>query len=636
MSDKHVTPEDELDPHNSLSETARVDAFSAAGGGQSSYMVQEAQRKETSLLVTDLVAAQARVNPNGLALASGGQTLTYGDLERRSNQLSHLLVSFGVGPEVVVGLCLDRGPAMVIAALAIMKAGGAYLPLDPEYPPDRLRFMLEDTSSPVLITRREVDRMVEGRWQVLDIDDYAARISSYPATAPATAISKDNLAYVIYTSGSTGRPKGVQITHGNLLNLISWHTRGFSISPADRASQLASIAFDAAVWEVWPNLATGSSIHFPDEATRVSPDLLHDWLITERITVSFVSTPLAESLISLDWPRDTALRVLLTGGDTLHSYPPADLPFAFVNNYGPTECTVVATSGTVVPNPRPVGSPTIGRPIDNLQVFILDEHLRPVPEGEVGELHIGGASLGRGYLNRPDLDAEKFISNPFSRVPGERLYKTGDLARYLPDGDVAFVGRVDEQIKIRGYRIEPGEIAALLHQHPGIMASVVVARVDNGDKRLVAYVVCAPDAEFTHSALQDFLKQNLPDHMVPAAFVRIPSLPLTNSGKIDRAALPAPGPDNTVGDKLHIDPRTPVEERVVAILSELLGIQRVSVNDNFFFLGGHSLLGTQLIARTRDFFGIELPLRTVFDSPTPAELSAVIEQMLRKESISAD
>jgi acyl-coenzyme A synthetase/AMP-(fatty) acid ligase/acyl carrier protein len=399
---------------------------------------------------------------------------------------------------------------------------------------------------------------------------------------------------------------------------------------------LASIAFDAAVWEVWPNLSAGSSIHFPDEATRVSPDLLRDWLITERITVSFVSTPLAESLISLDWPRDGALRILLTGGDTLRSYPPADLPFTFVNNYGPTECTVVTTSGTVRPNPQPAGLPAIGRPIDNLQVFILDEQLRPVPEGEDGELHIGGASLGRGYLNRPDLDAEKFISNPFSRVPGERLYKTGDLARYLPDGDIAFVGRVDEQIKIRGYRIEPGEIAALLHQHPSIKASVVVARDDNSDKRLVAYIVTVPDPDFTHSSLQDFLKQYVPDYMVPAVFVEIPSLPLTNSGKIDRAALPAPGLDNTVGDQLHVAPRTPVEERVVAILSELLRIQRVSVNDNFFFLGGHSLLGTQLIARTRDFFGIELPLRTVFDSPTPAELSAVIEEMLRKESISAD
>jgi amino acid adenylation domain-containing protein len=584
-----------------------------------------------------MVAEQAQANPGGLALASSSQTLTYGELEIRANQLSHHLLSLGVGPEVLVGLCIERGPAMAVAALAIFKAGGAYVPLDPEYPSDRLRFMLDDASAPVLITQREIDRRIgKGRWQVLDIDEDAARITEYPNTVPAVAISNDNLAYVIYTSGSTGRPKGVQITHGNLLNLISWHNRAFAISAADRASQLSSVAFDAAVWEVWPNLVAGSSIHFPDEATRVSTEPLRDWLVKQRITVSFAATPLAESLIALDWPRESALRILLTGGDTLHHYPPADLPFEFVNNYGPTECTVVATSGTVLPNPRPGGPPTIGRPIDNLQVFILDEHLRQVPTGAVGELHVGGASLARGYLNRPDLDAERFIPNPFSQVSGARLYKTGDLARALADGEIAFVGRIDEQIKIRGYRIEPDEIATVLDQYSGIKASVVVARGENGDKRLVAYVVAAPDAELTHSALQDFLKQFLPDYMVPAAFVRVPSLPLTSSGKIDRVALPAPEPENTVGDQMFIAPRTPVEERMVTILSDLLGIGRVSVNDNFFFLGGHSLLGTQLIARTRDFFGVELPLRTVFDCPTAAELSAVIEQMLREQSISAD
>ncbi len=588
-------------------------------------------------LVTEMIAEQAQANPDGLALACNSQTLTYGELEARANHLSHHLLSLGVGPEVLVGLCLERGPAMVVAALAILKTGGAYVPLDPEYPSDRLRFMLDDASAPVLITRREIDRRIaKGRWQVLEIDDDATRITKYPKTAPAVAISNDNLAYVIYTSGSTGRPKGVQITHGNLLNLISWHNRAFAISASDRASQLSSVAFDAAVWEVWPNLVAGSSIHFPDEATRVSTEPLRDWLVKERITISFVATPLAESLVALDWPRDSALRILLTGGDTLHHYPPADLPFEFVNNYGPTECTVVATSGTVRPNPRPGWPPTIGRPIDNLQVFILDEHLRQVPTGAVGELHIGGASLARGYLNRPDLDAEKFIPNPFSQLSGDRLYKTGDLARALANGEVAFVGRIDEQIKIRGYRIEPDEIATVLDQYSGINASVVVARGENGDKRLVAYVVANPDAELTHSALQDFLKQFLPDYMVPAAFVRVPSLPLTSSGKIDRVALPAPEPENTVGDQLFTAPRTPVEERMVTILSDLLGIGRVSVNDNFFFLGGHSLLGTQLIARTRDFFGVELPLRTVFDCPTAAELSAVIEQMLREHSISAD
>jgi amino acid adenylation domain-containing protein len=591
---------------------------------------------QPSPLVAELITARAQLAPNALALASGIQVLTYGDMELQANRLAHYLRSIGVGPEVLAGICLDRGPAMVVAALAILKAGGAYLPLDPEFPVERLRFMLDDGQAPVLITRRDLDtRIGKGTWKVVDIDADSAQTASYPETAPEADITAENLAYVIYTSGSTGRPKGVQITHGNLLNLISWHNRAFSISPADRASQCASLAFDAAVWEIWPYLVSGSSVHFPDEATRVSVEPLRDWLIQERITVSFVATPLAESLTGLEWPRDGALRILLTGADTLHRYPPADLPFALVNNYGPTECTVVATSGTIAPDPQPSGPPSIGRAIDNFQIYILDEHLRQVPAGAVGQLHIGGAGLGRGYLNRPDLDAERFIANPFSSIPS-RLYKTGDLARLLPDGNIAFMGRMDEQIKIRGYRIEPDEIAAVLDRYSGIKASAVVAREDSGDKRLVAYVVVDPSVAPTHSALQDFLKNYLPDYMVPAAFVEVPSLPMTHSGKIDRAALPVPGPDNTIPDEVYLAPRNPTEERVVEILSELLGLRQVSVNDNFFFLGGHSLLGTQLIARARDAFGVELPLRTVFDFPTAAEISAVIEDMLRRESMTAD
>jgi amino acid adenylation domain-containing protein len=605
--------------------------------GQTSGSAQKPREGEPSPLVTELIAAQTQRAPHAVALASKHQVLTYGEMETQAARMAQFLRSIGVGPEVLVGVCLDRGPSMVVAALAILKAGGAYLPLDPEFPVDRLRFMLDDAQVPVLIARQGIDKRIgKGRWKVVDIDTDEAKVATSRETLPAVSISPENLAYVIYTSGSTGRPKGVQITHGNLLNLISWHNRAFSVSPADRASQLASLAFDAAVWEIWPYLVAGSSVHFPDEATRVSVEPLRDWLVRERITVSFVATPLAESLTGLEWPTRTALRILLTGADTLHHYPPPDLPFALVNNYGPTECTVVATSGIVVPNSRPSGPPSIGRGIENFQIYILDEHLRQVPTGTVGQLHIGGAGLGRGYLNRPDLDAERFIANPFSAIPGDRLYKTGDLARLLPDGDIAFVGRMDEQIKIRGYRIEPDEIAAVLDRYSGIKRSVVVAREDNGDKRLVAYVVVAPDVELTHSALQDFLKNYLPDYMVPGTFVQVSSLPMTHSGKVDRAALPVPGAENTIADQVYVAPRTPTEERLVSILSELLGVGQVSVNDNFFFLGGHSLLGTQLIARTRDAFGVELPLRTVFDFPTAAEISAVIEEMLRRESMTAD
>jgi amino acid adenylation domain-containing protein len=588
------------------------------------------------LLISELVKARAELMPDGLALVSDRQTLSYGELEVRANRLAHHLRTLGVGPEVIVGLCLGRSPLMVVAALAILKAGGAYIPLDPEYPAERLRFMLEDAKTAVLIARQEIgERISGGRWKTLDIEKRALQISDYPETAPEVSLTGNNLAYVIYTSGSTGRPKGVQITHQSLLNLVQWHQRAFAISPSDRASQVASIGFDAAVWELWPNLAAGSSVHFPDEAVRVAPEPLRDWLVAERITVSFVPTPLAEALIALEWPEESALRLLLTGGDALHHYPSARLPFQLINNYGPTECTVVATSGLVTAGGHADGVPPIGRPIDDLQVYILDEYLQPVPNGAIGELHIAGRGVGRGYLNRPDLNAQKFIANPFSQTPGDRMYKTGDLARYLPDGQIAFVGRIDEQIKVRGYRIEPEEIATLLDRCYGVEASVVVARGENGDTRLIAYVVPTAGVKLDHDSLQAYLKKYLPDYMIPAAFVRIDHLPIGPNGKIDRAMLPAPTAENTSEDKIRVGPSTPVEARVVAILAQLLGVQKVGVHDNFFFLGGHSLLGTQLIARARDSFGIELPLRTVFDSPTASQLSAEIERMLRQTQTSA-
>jgi amino acid adenylation domain-containing protein len=588
------------------------------------------------LMLPDLVQARVELMPDAPALVSDSQSLTYRELDVRANQIAHHLRKLGVGPEVLVGLCLGRSPGMVVAALAILKAGGAYIPLDPDYPAERLRFMLEDAKTSVLITRQEnAERIGPGRWKTLDIEKRSLQISDYPETAPEVSLSENNLAYVIYTSGSTGCPKGVQITHASLLNLVGWHQRAFAISASDRASQLASVGFDAAVWEIWPNLATGSSVHFPDDAARVAPEALRDWLVAERITVSFVPTPLAEGLLELEWPSKSSLRLLLTGGDVLHHYPPTDLPFQVINNYGPTECTVVTTSCTVAPRGHSEALPPIGSPIDNLQIYILDEHLQPVPNGVTGELHIAGRGVGRGYINRPELDAEKFIASPFSQIPGERMYKTGDLARRLPDGQIAFVGRIDDQIKIRGYRIEPEEVVTLLDRCHGVEASVVVARVDNGDTRLIAYVVPTPGVKLDHDSVQAYLKKYLPDYMIPAAFVRIDKLPIGPNGKIDRAMLPAPTPENTSEDKVRAGPSTPVEARVVAILAELLGLPKVGVHDNFFFLGGHSLLGTQLIARARDSFGIELPLRTVFDSPTASQLSAEIERMLRQAQTSA-
>ena len=587
------------------------------------------------IFVADLVSEQARRTPTAPALSSDAQSLTYGELDSRANQLAARLRLLGVGPEAPVGICLRRSPEMVVAALAVLNAGGAYVPMDVEYPVERQLFILRDTRLRVLITQDDVaQRLPAGDWQVLILDEEHETAPAEAATPAPVAL--DSLAYVIYTSGSTGQPKGVQITHRGLLNLIYWHRRAFSITAADRASQVASFGFDAAVWEVWPYLTAGASVHFPDDATRGSAQSLRDWLVAQKITVSFVPTTMAESLLELDWPAPIALRYLLTGADTLHRYPDSNLPFALVNNYGPTECTVVSTSGVVLPRAETDQQPTIGRPIDNVQVHILDEQLNPVPVGVTGELFVGGDGLARGYLNRPDQDAEAFIPNPFSDSKGDRLYRTGDLARYLPDGQIAFMGRSDEQVKIRGYRIEPNEIVMRLNQYSGVQASQVVAREEaSGEKRLVAYLVSS-ESQLTRSALQDYLRSYLPDYMVPVAFVRLEALPLKASGKVDRALLPDPSADNTIEDDVYIAPRTAVERRVVSILAELLGTERVGVNDNFFFLGGHSLLGTQLIARARDSFRVELPLRTVFDRPTAAELSAEIERMLRMDGINAD
>ncbi len=577
--------------------------------------------------VSDLVAAQAAATPNAVALVACGHLIAYGDLDKRANQIANYLITLGVGPETIVGLCLERSPESVMCALAVLKAGGAYLPLDPAYPSDRLLFMLNDARPRVLITRAELaGKFSAGPWKVVSIDR-DRESENHSTDSPANQTTPDNLAYVIYTSGSTGRPKGVEITHKSLLNLVSWHRREFEITPQDRASHLASVGFDAAVWEVWPYLTTGASLHLPDELTRISPELLRDWLVANEITISFLPTALAERVMTLKWPTDTALRILLTGADTLHRCPTDNLPFELVNNYGPTECTVVATSGRVQAGAG--GLPTIGRTIDNTQVYILDENLQRVPTGASGELCVGGVGVARGYLNRPELTAKQFVPDPFSAEPSARLYRTGDLARYRDDGEIAYLGRIDEQIKILGHRIEPNEIEAVLNRHPAIASSVVMARgAACEEKRLAAYLVMSNGTTPAAADLRGFLQTELPDYMVPSVFVTLPAMPLTANGKVDRVALPEPNAENTVRDEVFIRPRTPIEQRLAATLCSLLNLSEVSVNDNFFLLGGHSLLGTQLIVKIRSTFGVDLALRTLFDAPTIAELSAEIEQQI--------
>ena len=588
----------------------------------------------------DLVSACAIANPKAVAVAEGYRQLTYGELDGRANQFAQLLRERGVRPNVVVGLCIRRSQEFIIAALGILKAGGAYLPLDPDYPTNRLSMLLSDSGAQLVVTHSSSAQQVpSGSWQTIVLDPSGTLTAPYPRTAPEVENGPDSLAYVIYTSGSTGRPKGVEITHANLTNLIRWHQRAFSTTENDRATFYASLGFDAAVWEIWPYLAAGACIYLVDDRMRTAPEALRDWIVANGITASFLPTALAEEMVELSWPKETQLRFLLTGADTLRRRPPMGLPFAFVNNYGPTECTVVSTSGVVNAGDFSSELPSIGKPIDNVHAYVVDEHLQPVPAGTPGELLIGGANVGRGYLNLPELTAQKFIPDPFSNDPKARLYRTGDLVRCLPNGEIAFMGRIDDQIKIRGYRIEPEEVIAALNDHPDVDANVVIASMHPaGDKRLVAYVVAKGNIALSARSLRESLAERLPDYMIPSTFVQVERLPVSASGKLDRTALPAPTLGNTLHEDAYEAPQTEIQERVALIVANLLGVERIGIDDNFFNMGGHSLLGAQMIARISDTFGVELSLLSVFDDPTVRGMSAEIERLFlaKLESMSED
>jgi amino acid adenylation domain-containing protein len=589
--------------------------------------------------VPQLVAHQAAANPDALAVVSAGERLTYADLDRRANQLAHYLKAIGAGPEAVVGLHLARSVASVIGSLAVLKAGGAYLPLDPSLPAERLRFMLSDANVPVVLSQgANAERLPKHTWSVLDWEDLHPLLARYPTESPAASVTAENLAYVIYTSGSTGQPKGVEATQGGLRNLIDWHIRAFSVDKADRASLQAVVGFDASVWELWPYLAAGASVHIPEESIRSNPEAMRQWLLAEKISITFLPTAVAEQMLLLEWPSNAALRVLLTGADTLRRRPATGLPFVLVNNYGPTEGTVVATSGRVSSDDADARTPSIGHAIDNTQIYILDEKMHRAAAGEAGEIYIGGAGVARGYRNNPILTAEKFVRNPFGGG-FDRLYRTGDRGRFLASGEIEFMGRLDDQIKIRGYRVEPNEIIQAINSYPGVQASAITVDADQtGAKRLLAYVVPAPGAAVDPTGLRQMLSRQLPDYMVPAVLVRVETLPLTVNGKVDLSALPAPTAANILADDKFVAPRTTVEQRMAAILRPLLHVDRVSVKDNFFLLGGHSLLGTQLITKISESFGVELSLFSLFDHPTLEEMSLEVEKLIlaKVEAMSAE
>ena len=556
---------------------------------------------------------------SSVAVIEENGKLTYAELHERAGRLAARLRAMGAGAETLVGLCLPRSIALVVGTVGVMKSGAAYMPIDAYMPSERMAAMLADSGARIVVaTEATAALMPKGDWQVVLVDGLGNG-TGFPAHFEGVAFVADRLAYVIYTSGSTGTPKGVEVTYANVEHLIRWHHRAFGVTASDHGTLFASPAFDASVWEMWPYLVVGATLHVTPDSIRATPAALRDWMLKEKITVSFLPTALAERMLDLKWPNaQTALRFLLTGADTLRRRPPVGLPFQFGNNYGPTECTVVATSGIVEPGPED-GLPSIGRAIDGATILIRD-----------GELYIGGTGVARGYRNAPALTAERFIGDAMHG----RMYRTGDLAEALPNGEIAFHGRADDQIKIRGFRIEPNEIVRALAKNPLVRESAVVLR----GERLVAYIVPNSATELSERGLQEGLRRLLPDYMMPSVFVMVESLAYTENGKLDRKALPEPAAANIVRDDEFQAPSNPLEEQIAATVCALLHLDRVGVNDNFFLLGGHSLFGAQLVDRLNREFEVELTLRSVFDYPTVSGLSSEIEDAIlsRVESMSEE
>ncbi|MFE4118690.1 amino acid adenylation domain-containing protein, partial [Priestia sp. YIM B13448] len=564
-------------------------------------------------LICEGFESQVVRRPDAIAVVDQMREWTYGELDAQANRLANVLQRKGVVPESVVGVYLPRSAELMASLLGILKAGGAYVVLDPLYPKSRLQYMIEDAGIQIVVTTATQESLSE-QVDTVRLEE----ITDESVIAPKRRVKPEHLAYIVYTSGSTGKPKGVMVEYRSLMNMVSWHQAVYQITAQDRATQIAGIAFDSAVQEIWPYLTAGAALYLSTEELRINPEALRDWLIDSRITASFAPTPILERLLKLPWPEKTDLRFIITGGDQLTQYPSEQIPFAVINQYGPSENTVVTTD-CYVPVGMTTGTPSIGRPIANTEVYVLDSHLQPVPVGVIGDLYIGGKSLARGYANRPELTEEKFIPHPFKS--GERLYYTGDKASYLPDGDLQFHGRIDDQVKIRGFRIELGEVEATLQAHSSVKEAVVLVREDHpGDKRLVAYVV----GEGNTGEWREHLKTQLPNYMVPAHFVEMAFLPLTPNGKLDLKALPVPDEPSTENT---VYSRTPMEELIASVWSQVLDIENIAVQNSFFELGGHSLLATQVVSRLQEVFQIELPVRELFEYPTVEALAKRLDQL---------
>ncbi|MBV9790344.1 MAG: amino acid adenylation domain-containing protein, partial [Chloroflexi bacterium] len=582
--------------------------------------------------VHQLIEAQAERNPATTAIVYAGASLTYAELNARANQLAHHLRAQGVGPDVLVALMVERSLEMIVGMLAILKAGGAYVPLDPAYPADRLQYMLSHSQAPVILTHAAlVERLPEHQAQVFRLDADWDTLAAQPTTNPPRVVLPDHLAYIIFTSGSTGRPKGVMVKQQGLINLVHGLRAYFDDPAVSITGLITSISFDISVNQIFPTLIFGRTLHIIPDPVKFNSRALVRYLDENRIHLldavpSYMQAVLNE--VALEQPAN-ALRYLLIGGEKIEQrllqsvFGQFGPTVEIINIYGLTEISDINILGPI--RAQDIGKPiTVGQPLQNNRIYVLDAFDQPQPVGIAGEVCVSGESVSRGYLFRPELTADRFVVCPFE--DGQIMVRTGDLGRWRSDGTIEILGRIDHQVKVRGFRIETGEIEAVLATHPSVTECVVVVREDEpGDKRLVGYVAPREGmAEPTSGELRQLLGAQLPEYMVPAAFVTLPALPKTPNGKIDRKALPVPELQSEI-DATFVAPTTPIEELLAQIWADVLGVERLGTRSNFFDLGGHSLLGTQIVSRIREAFGVELPLRVVFEAPTVVELAARIE-----------
>jgi amino acid adenylation domain-containing protein len=586
------------------------------------------------MYVHQLVEAQVARTSDAVALVCGEEQLTYGDLNRRANQVAHFLRRVGVGPEVLVGICVERSVEMVVGLLGILKAGGGYVPLDPQLPLARTAFILQDAGAQIVLTQQHLmPQFSTGEYMLICLDMCDNTVGQEQTENPINVSTDEQVAYIIYTSGSTGLSKGVTLTHGNIRHLLNWGLKQIDWLPSDHVVQYLSYFFDWSVWEIFRALICGASLYMIPLETLLDPVASATFLANNYITV-WHATPTQFRFVTGTGRKLDTLRWVCLGAERFDrdllnqcsNYLPTECQV--FNAYGPTEATVTTTILEITlasALQAYEASVPIGRPIANWQCYILDANYAVLPVGIPGELYIAGEGLARGYIGKVELTAQAFVPNPF--VPGARMYRTGDRVKWLADGTIEFLGRLDHQIKLRGFRIELEEIEVALSQHPAVSEAIVQLHEDaGGEKRLIAYIV-TKQHPFAGTELRKYLKRTLPSYMLPAAFVLLEAFPLSANGKIDRQALLPPEVLETEHTEEFVAPRTPVEEKLIAIWLEILKCGRISVSDNFFLSGGHSLLATQVISRINDTFHIQLPLRSLFEEPTPSGLAEIIEQM---------